>query len=60
MIEVPAGNGEVFFTRFHNHAQASAEEGELPQLLVLKQIRSGEPPGRALSFGAGVGPGKRG
>jgi hypothetical protein len=38
MIEVPAGDGAVFFTSFHNHAQASADERLLLQLLVLKQI----------------------
>lgn len=38
MIEVPIGRGAVFFTSFHNHAQASDKERELLQLLVLKQI----------------------
>jgi hypothetical protein len=38
MIEVPAGKGAVFFTSFHNHRQATEEERQLLQLLVLKQI----------------------
>lgn len=38
MIEVSAGKGSIFFTSFHNHTQASDEEKQLLQLLVLKQI----------------------
>lgn len=38
MIEVPVGEGAVFFTSFHNHAQASEEERRLLEMLVLKQI----------------------
>lgn len=38
MIEVPVGEGAVFFTSFHNHAQASEKERQLLQMLVLKQI----------------------
>lgn len=56
MIEVPAGKGAVFFTSFHNHAQASKKERELLQLLVLKQIgrttkTSVAAAGRALGLG---------
>ena len=56
MIEVPAGEGAIFFTSFHNHAQASKEERELLQLLVLKQIgrttkTSVAAAGRALGLG---------
>lgn len=38
MIEVQVGEGAVFFTSFHNHSQASEEERQLLQMLVLKQI----------------------
>lgn len=38
MLEVPAGKGAVFFTSFHNHSQATKNERQLLQLLVLKQI----------------------
>jgi hypothetical protein len=38
MVEVEAGKGAVFYTSFHNRAQASAQEKVLLQLLVLKQI----------------------
>lgn len=56
MIEVTAGKGAVFFTSFHNHAQASKKERELLQLLVLKQIgrttkTSVAAAGRALGLG---------
>jgi hypothetical protein len=56
MIEVPAGDGAIFYTSFHNHSQASKEERELLQLLVLKQIgrtsnTSVAAAGRALGLG---------
>lgn len=56
MLEIPAGDGAIFFTSFHNHAQASKEERELLQLLVLKQIgrttkTSVVAAGRALGLG---------
>lgn len=56
MLEIPAGKGTIFFTSFHNHSQASKEEQELLQLLVLKQIgrtmqTSVAAAGRALGFG---------
>jgi hypothetical protein len=38
MVEVEFGNGAVFYTSFHNRAQASKQERVLLQLLVLKQI----------------------
>jgi len=38
MVEVEVGNGAVFYTSFHNRAQASVQEKVLLQLLVLKQI----------------------
>jgi len=38
MVEVEFGKGAVFYTSFHNRAQASAQEKVLLQLLVLKQI----------------------
>jgi hypothetical protein len=38
MVEVEVGKGAVFYTSFHNRAQASAHEKVLLQLLVLKQI----------------------
>jgi molecular chaperone DnaK len=38
MAMAPFGGGTVFFTCFHNHAQASGAEQKLLQLLVLKQI----------------------
>lgn len=56
MLEIPVGNGAVFFTSFHNHAQATQKERELLQLLVLKQIgrttkTSVAEAGRALGLG---------
>jgi hypothetical protein len=56
MIEIPAGDGAIFFTSFHNHTQASREEKELLQMLVLKQIgrttkSSVMAAGRALGLG---------
>lgn len=38
MVEVPVGEGAVYYTCFHNHAQASDKESALLKLLVLKQI----------------------
>lgn len=38
MVEVECGQGAIFYTCFHNHAQVSDQEGVLLQLLVLKQI----------------------
>lgn len=38
MVGVEMGDGAVFYTSFHNRAQASAAETVLLQLLVLKQI----------------------
>lgn len=40
MVKVPYGKGIIFYTCFHNHAQASEKEKALLQLLVLKQIGS--------------------
>lgn len=40
MVKVPFGKGIIFYTCFHNHAQASEKERALLQLLVLKQIGS--------------------
>jgi len=39
MVMFPVGEkGKVFYTLFHNHAQASKQEQELLQLLLMKQI----------------------
>lgn len=38
MVGLEIGRGAVFYTSFHNRAQASAQEQALLQLLVLKQI----------------------
>lgn len=38
MISFQYGKGTVFYTCFHNHAQASEKEKMLLQLLLLKQI----------------------
>jgi hypothetical protein len=38
MVEVGVDQGVVFYTSFHNRAQASAKEIALMQLLVLKQL----------------------
>jgi hypothetical protein len=38
MVMVPFGQGKIFYTCFHNHAQASEKEQILLKLLVLKQI----------------------
>lgn len=40
MVKVNYGKGIIFFTCFHNYAQASEKEKALLQLLVLKQIGS--------------------
>ena len=40
MVRVPYGKGVIFYTSFHNYAQASEKETALLQLLVLKQIGS--------------------
>ena len=38
MVKVKYGKGLIFFTSFHNHAQASEREKALLQLLLLKQF----------------------
>jgi hypothetical protein len=38
MVMVPYGQGKIFYTCFHNHAQASDLEEKLLRLLILKQI----------------------
>jgi hypothetical protein len=38
MVVVPVGQGKVFYTCFHNHAQTSRQEEILLELLVLKQL----------------------
>ena len=38
MVKVGVGKGTVFYTSFHNSAQASEQEKVLLELLVLKQI----------------------
>lgn len=38
MVHIPFGKGNIFYTCFHNHAQASKKESILLRLLVLKQI----------------------
>lgn len=40
MVEVPYGEGVIFYTCFHNHKQASAQEEALLQLLIAKQVNS--------------------
>lgn len=40
MVKVNYGKGIIFYTCFHNYAQASEKEKALLQLLVLKQIGS--------------------
>lgn len=40
MVRVPYGKGVIFYTSFHNYAQASEKEKALLQLLILKQIGS--------------------
>jgi hypothetical protein len=41
MVRVAHGRGSVFYTSFHNRAQASEQEVGLLQLLLLKQIGQG-------------------
>ncbi|MCB0641859.1 MAG: hypothetical protein KDC44_09480 [Phaeodactylibacter sp.] len=38
MVKVAIGEGTVFYTCFHNHAQASEKEQAIMQLLVAKQV----------------------
>lgn len=38
MVEVQFGEGAIFYTTFHNRAQASEQEKVLLELLVLKQL----------------------
>jgi hypothetical protein len=38
MVKVKYGNGLIFYTSFHNHAQASENEKALLQLLLLRQF----------------------
>ncbi|MCB0536888.1 MAG: hypothetical protein KDE33_05100 [Bacteroidetes bacterium] len=38
MVEVPFENGRIYYTSFHNHAQASEKEVALLNILVLTQI----------------------
>ena len=40
MVSFDYGEGKVFYTSFHNHAQANEKEKMLLQLLLLKQIGS--------------------
>ncbi|MCR4562020.1 MAG: hypothetical protein K5694_02290 [Bacilli bacterium] len=55
MVKVPYGEGTIFYTSFHNYAQASKKEKALLELLILKQIgsRDGtdiEEAGKAVGF----------
>lgn len=38
MVEYSVGQGKVFFTSFHNHAQTAEAEEKLLKLLVIKQV----------------------
>ena len=38
MVKFNYGKGTVFYTSFHNYAQANEKEKALLQLLVLKQL----------------------
>ncbi len=38
MVKVKYGKGLIFYTSFHNHAQASEKEKALLQLLLLRQL----------------------
>ena len=38
MVEVPYGRGRIYYTSFHNHAQASEREIALLNILVLTQL----------------------
>lgn len=40
MVEIPYGDGVIFYTCFHNHKQASKQEEALLQLLIAKQVNS--------------------
>ena len=40
MVKVKYGKGLIFYTSFHNYAQASEKEKALLQLLLLKQFGS--------------------
>jgi len=40
MVEVPYGDGRIFYTCFHNHKQASEKEEALLKLLIAKQVNS--------------------
>lgn len=40
MVEFSIGQGKVFYTSFHNHAQTAEAEKKLLQLLVIKQVAS--------------------
>lgn len=40
MMEFSIGQGKVFFTSFHNHAQTEEAEDKLLRLLVIKQVAS--------------------
>ncbi len=40
MLEFSLGQGKVFYTSFHNHAQTDEAEKKLLQLLVIKQVSS--------------------
>ena len=42
MVSFSYGRGRVFYTSFHNHAQASERETVLLKLLLLKQIATHE------------------
>ncbi len=42
MVRLNYGKGTIFFTCFHNHAQASQKEQALLQLLILKQLGQGQ------------------
>lgn len=38
MVQVPFQKGEIFYTCFHNHAQANDKEMGLLELLIMKQL----------------------
>lgn len=40
MVEFTIGQGKLFYTSFHNHAQTEEAEKKLLQLLVIKQVAS--------------------
>jgi hypothetical protein len=39
MVRVPYGKGQIFYTCFHNHSQASEKEEKILKLLVIKQVQ---------------------